>query len=720
MDMAENISSGAPRAPDMKGKFYAVAGAVRVATVGRYIIAGYDAQDMWTSGHYVLESPEEQRHPWHVLLQDSAAVHAAVLDVLNDDYLPTDLDKLVMEWPTVSSDGRLAYTQSVAKGRDVTRTVTTPGRFITRHWPKLPTDYIRDVVARNTAKVEVWHDAGEIVRAVREGPHSCMSGDGGGESEHPYLTYAPQYGWRIAVRLQGAREIWARALLLMPSRGPYVEGETLEGAEFVRTYKKCQHGSYSHTDEALHAWLEQRNAKKVDGWPCGTKLARIERTRRGHGNSAGSPFVAPYIDGRDQRVDDMGSHLVLDSDGAYKCDSTDGTAENQEDDCSECSNCGDMSDTDDGIFVGTHGHEYIGDCCSEYYEMGYGEGCRRYYFPRDNAVSVGGTWYHESWLKDNGIVELDNGEHASMGDAFCCAVDNCWYLSDDGASTEDEGMVHVDNAWRCAVTGRWYSTSVPCANSPDGETVHPDTLTGSSAFMGPPQAGPAVPVDPDRVFEGIPPSDGWWNVMYARPIHFEESQNEWSRVESGVLTHRVHAQSSRPSGLPAHWAQTAGSTRPVPSLYRHRHPTWAVEAERLIASATATVAPLPEDAFAAVRAAFAAGAAIQYRPPNTSAWSHVYRNNPGWYDCTDYRVDPAQEYTHGRMCGSGTRYRAGTTDIDVWGMHGLHQWAQGAVGPNACLTIAAGFIPVPGHIADTQGWPQGAFVPVSDYSMETT
>jgi hypothetical protein len=430
------------------------------------------------------------QHDWWRRMTGNRDLHPAVVAVLSDDWLPDPdrggLENLVLEYPSLSSDMRLAYVQSEDKGRADRWTVTTAGKYIKSRWSYLDDHYIRDVVARTQMDApQIWHEPRDIVRAVQYGPSSCMqwgSDDVGERSSddfdpdeddgtefwvdnwkwHPYSVYDPKFGWRMAVRLEG-KEIMARALVLHHSNGPHQSGEDLSGSVFVRSYRRSS--GYSPADEALESWLQHMGVSKAPHWPLGTKFARVENPQSRFGG-----LMMPYLDGGIQSVTDEGSYMRLSNRG-MACSSTDGTC--GDDDSRICEDCDERANEEDGLHIGYDGDRWVGSCCSGSYTYVLGRRRTEYYVPDHDVVRVGDEKYDRGYLEDNSIVELDNGDYVHEDDAFCCPIDDRWYHVDDGQSTEDEGYVHESNAWQCYGSDEWYSTNTKWVRV-DGETYHPD------------------------------------------------------------------------------------------------------------------------------------------------------------------------------------------------------------------------------------------------------
>ena len=271
--------------------------------VGQYQIT-IGNQTSWcvsTSWRNLYPQDQRDQHTF-ALRQTPNDWHPAVRHVLMDNWYPTGPDGLaglVLASPVVSEDGtRLAYFQTEAKGHAGTRTATATGKYLKRMWPYLPDHYIRDVVARHQLQTPYMvHTVDEFIEAVNTGPHSCMSDDGDEDSPefdpHPYKVYDPRLGWRMALRKDGDGRIDARALVLHASRGPWTEGETLQGSIFVRTYRRYEEST--RTCESLQAWLKAQGCEKPASWPDDAYMRAIEFDTSGM-------WLMPYIDGCDKGV----------------------------------------------------------------------------------------------------------------------------------------------------------------------------------------------------------------------------------------------------------------------------------------------------------------------------------------------------------------------------------------------------------------------------------
>lgn len=390
---------------------------------------------------------------------------------------PANWHLLVLEYPHAadSDPSRIAYTRSDAHGEADRQTVTSVGKYLTRHFPTLLDHQIRDIVMRHGAyKFELWDDIHKIVHSVQEGPHSCMRWGGFdlGNDTHPYEAYAPEYGWRAAVRRDGNGIITARCLVNVFEDPPI----------FVRSYSR-KDGEYSHSDEAIEVWLRDQGFEKANSWE-GCKLARVTTDRYK------DDFWAPYIDGDCKHVSDMGDHLLIDSDGEYECDRTDGHASSSSR-CT-CDDCGDRVHEDELYGIGYYSDRYVGACCIDDYTFVHGRGGDQYYIPDGDAIWVNGAAYDSEYLSRYDIVELDCGDYVHQDDAVYLEYREVYVHNDDdcvvycdntGSNEHRDDCVQLENgdwalesdAWQCEHDEKWYlCDEVSPFVTECGKSVHPD------------------------------------------------------------------------------------------------------------------------------------------------------------------------------------------------------------------------------------------------------
>lgn len=382
----------------------------------------------------------------------------AALDVCR----PDNWHQLLLEWPHVSESdpARLAYTRDERAGEADRQTVTTIGKYLTRHFSLMTDHKVRDLAALygSSASCKFVHTMAEMLYHLKRGPSSCMTGNRertcvDGVERHPYEVYDPSLGWHMAVREEFGQTV-GRALC--------------NGKYFVRSYKYNPHGGGSPTDETLEAWLEEQGYEKENSW-CAEKLMHYE-TQSGD-------TLAPYLDGESKYAELRNGYLFItdDRDGEYQCDNTCGTASENRD--TPCEDCGDRVDDGDGYWVGPHEENMVcQSCCDHNYTYAYSRRGHQAYINSDYVVWVESqdAHYDEDYLDDNNIVALENGEYEHIDNAV--EIDGEWYHCDDEriCLAEDTGEYALkDDCWLCAASDNWYTDDVDPVVV-DDETYHPD------------------------------------------------------------------------------------------------------------------------------------------------------------------------------------------------------------------------------------------------------
>lgn len=406
---------------------------------------------------------------WHRREQEKYPMHSAVTKAIKLAR-PDNWQKLLLEWPHVPTEldpankARVAYTQSVDKGERDLQTVTSLGKYLKSHFALLPDHAIRDLVASaSTSGMKFVHTTAEMLYHLHRGPGSCMVWGDNDPDNHPYRTYDPKYGWHLCVHTDGDDTI-GRALCCV------------DGSEkfYVRTYRKTS-GSSSR-DENMEAWLAEQGYVHRDGWD-GCLLSFLPGIR-------GSEFLAPYLDGNEKHVDttriDGKQALRITDDGEYECCNTNGTPDERN--ALTCDSCSDRMSEDDGYWIGRNADVQVCEYCrDEYYCYAYGRNRDQYYVHQDDTVYVEsqGEHYHDSYLGDNGIICLENGEYEHVDNAV--EIDGDWYHTDDDdiVRLESGDYAMRDNAYECADDGKWYSRDDEPPVEVDGETYHPDNAPDS-------------------------------------------------------------------------------------------------------------------------------------------------------------------------------------------------------------------------------------------------
>ena len=414
-----------------------------------------------------------KHRPWFDRERLRSELHPAVKRLLECDHRPIYWQRLLLEWPHVSDTDRerIAYTRDERAGEADRQTITTVGKYLSRHFD-LPDHIIRDAVASyigNVDRYEILRTVDAMVHAVNSGPHSCMKWTcrdslhcSDGTERHPYAAYDPQYGWHMAVRISPDGEITGRALL---------NNDTDDTLYWVRSFGSQPGSSYSYTDQALEAWLKEQGYVKYHQWHEDAQLA-CHRVNR-------NDFLGPYVDGdlHTARIEDRGDgpKMFLDSDGDYELRRQDGFAE--EASRHTCPQCGERVDADDMTSIGYHGEDSACSSCIENdYTYVTGRAGDTYYVPNSDAIEADGDYYDCHYLDRNDIVQLENGDYTHRDNAVLCVDDDEWYRSDDDTmvycdydnnyhhidncvETQDNGWVHEDGAWQCEGSSKWYSDS---------------------------------------------------------------------------------------------------------------------------------------------------------------------------------------------------------------------------------------------------------------------
>jgi len=392
---------------------------------------------------------------------------------------PADWHQLVMEWPHVSKEGhhKIAYTRDDKYGEADRQLVLSVSKYLTRHFPALPSNVIRDISGMYTeAQFGFARTMPEMLDIIVNGPPSCMSGEDeefrDSDGHHPYEVYDPELGWHMAYVKEGSR---------------YTGRVLLNDKTWVRTYRRKEYeSSNSDTDERLNSWLREQGYSKSEDW-VGFSFKRIKV-----GNNCG--FVAPYLDCTNGHRDviTVGNTLeiVRSGNGEYRCGETCGDAETLG--ACTCPCCGYRCVEDDMSSVGYYGDESVCDSCfhSEYTTV-YGRRGNMYAVPSEDAIEVNGQYYHDDWLSDNGIVQLHDGEYIHEDDAvyiesqgeyypseselICYTQAGEYELREDCIVLENGEWCLEDDAWQCEHSDEWYANDdVDSVETVCGKHIHPD------------------------------------------------------------------------------------------------------------------------------------------------------------------------------------------------------------------------------------------------------
>ena len=431
----------------------------------------------WERSRIILinNSTNERKNDWCYREMNRYPAHPAVLAALKTER-PYDWQQLLLEWPhqSVNDAARVAYTRDERAGESDRQTVTSIGKYLRRHWPDMADHTIRDLVARfgTNAEYKLVSTSAEMIHHLHQGPGSCMVWSRAGVRcsdsviRHPYETYNPKYGWKLAVGILNGETI-SRALVI----------DTDDDKYFVRTYlKPTTEGAYSQVDGGMENWLQEQGFVKEYSWKNGQFMSWF---------STSEHFLAPYLDGNRKTVRetiDQGGHtvLVIDDDGDYELNQTSGEPNYQgdDDDYFSCEDCGDRTEHDDGYWVTRGEDEHVCHSCLENnYTRVYGRRGNQYYVNSDYAIHVDGEYYDEDYLEDNQIVCLENCEYEHTDNAV--EINGDWYHVDDEdvvlASDTDEYAMRED-CWQCAESCNWYTDDCEDYTEYEGARYHDDYI----------------------------------------------------------------------------------------------------------------------------------------------------------------------------------------------------------------------------------------------------
>lgn len=406
-------------------------------------------------------------HSWHPALVCRFPLHPVVELMLA--YKPNNTAQLVLEWPHVSETDAnlLAYTRDDSKGIADIQTTTSVGKYVARHWPRLPDHIRRDVCSLYTPDELFFVDANveSFADIVDTGPKSCMQSNWNGRADweiHPYTVYDPALGWGMAARRSNG-QIDGRALT-------YTHTDSYK--VFVRAYSRNENG-YSQGDVALAAWLVSQGYRHADSFEDAV-IAQVT-THDGE-------LVAPYIDGDADHLAQCSDNTftIVRKGGEYVCDKTNGTAtpqqdEDEEDYIGRCEDCdASIAEGDDYGMVGRSEDRMVCNSCQDDYTYVTGAGRRyrtcQYYVNKNDVLEVNGRNYDEANLPDY-IMQLRDGDYFNSDTDDYCEIDGEYYLTDDSRVVLCDDGEHrlMDDCWQCDGSRNWYSDDEDAVELSDGK-----------------------------------------------------------------------------------------------------------------------------------------------------------------------------------------------------------------------------------------------------------
>lgn len=418
-------------------------------------------------------------------------------------------EQVLLEHPHIAETDstRLAYSRSPKDGEDFLvnghrrQTITSVTKYVRRHYPEMK-DHEIFALSKQSDEFTILTDIKEIIHAVETGPSSCMKSSSTvcshewkssgqypvmlawlrdpTEEEpdwelHPYYVYSYP-GWSLAIHkgaspVDGSHQIVGRALVYRNV--------------FVRSYYQNKDPvGYSLADTALEAWLQERGICQQSKWDDGTRIARIDTDE--------GPLL-PYIDGDSKHVTVYNGHCeIVEDDGEYKADNTDGTGDVVEDESeliAECTDCG--TNLYDGDDYGSVRDDYDScicqSCLSDYtWVKAYvNQRITRWYVPDSAVVEVDG----ESWDRENlypDFVQLEDGYYTSIDNAV--EIGGEYYLPGDSRLVEIEGEYYLkEDCWQ-DVDGAYHTPDEEyvmvddCRYAPDDDRIV-ETAEGSHCLV---------------------------------------------------------------------------------------------------------------------------------------------------------------------------------------------------------------------------------------------
>jgi hypothetical protein len=196
---------------------------------------------------------------------------------------------------------------------------------------------------------------------------------------------------------------------------------------------------YGESEDArvfLKGWLAGNGYPKQTSLD-GCLLPLVERNSR---------YVCPYIDSGNSNaqmadittIEDK-RYLRICTEGDYKCENTDGTCTEYEDDeededIYECGDCGSRTHRDNMAYVETEGIEVCDDCLRSNYTYAYNGSYQEYI--KDNGTTA--MWgYGDEYYTQEGL------DHHNLA---VCTYDDKVYPICEMVEVREFGLVHTDNA----------------------------------------------------------------------------------------------------------------------------------------------------------------------------------------------------------------------------------------------------------------------------------
>lgn len=355
----------------------------------------------------------------------------------------------------VSKDGQsIAFTSDENKGMIDIQTVMKPGRYLTRFYPELSGDEVRDLAAKvgDAFVVHFAETQEDIIKVYLNGPNSCMS--------KPLSCYESAIH-PVAVYAAGDLQ-----LAYMSRNGKPVTYDGFERATdraLVWPDKKIYGRIYGGGDNRMARALQAMGYREA--MLTGARLLKIA-------HEEGESYIMPYIDG-ECSVSDHGDHFRIG--GAINADSTSGVIRLYQG--VYCSYTEEYHDEEDMIYINDV-NEYWHNSCLDNGDAFHCYGSGEYYSTRnsDYVTTDNGETYELDYFERRG------GYHCNGRMEYI--IPNRWDGNTQSITCEDDGETYSrgyaedNDFYHHEATGLWYTDRDAC---PDLETEDAETATDDAA-----------------------------------------------------------------------------------------------------------------------------------------------------------------------------------------------------------------------------------------------
>lgn len=328
-----------------------------------------------------------------------------------------------------SNAGKVAYTESHAKGEADVQSVMKPGKYLRRVLKNqdLNDRQLKEMVAelQGAANIEVktTRDPDVAKWVYLNGPDSCMSK---GEERFDE-THDLDGAWRHPIEALFFADGSGDVELAYIEANGRAAARVLTNAESklsVCVYCADWMPSARH---ALGDWLSENDYGHDDDALLGIRIPRIELQN--------NRILSPYIDGGGQGID-LDTMTIG---GDWRAEYTDGFVDPDNAQNTECRNCEDRFDEDDMTFVHCIDGHVCESCLDDDFVEAYTEDDDVEYIRDDDAISLGFLHRFRSWRFDH------IHEGVNLADVDLCETYNDIIAPmDDCTLAEDNAWVHCD------------------------------------------------------------------------------------------------------------------------------------------------------------------------------------------------------------------------------------------------------------------------------------